>query len=72
MFHNMGFMGMWWLWLIIIIAVLIILVYAINNSKTKFSNFFPEETALNILKKRYAKGEISKDEFEIMKKNLTK
>ena len=34
------------------------------------SNEQQAETALDILKKRYAKGEITQEQFEEMKKNL--
>jgi putative membrane protein len=66
MFHDMSFMGMWWLWLIILLAVIIIMVYMLNNTRSSISN----ETPLAILKKRYAKGEINKQEFEEKKRDL--
>lgn len=66
----MGFMGMWWIWLIII-GVIIILVYLVNNSKQR-SSYLPGESPLEILERRYAKGEINKQEFEEKKKTLLK
>jgi len=56
---------MWILLLVIVIAVVYFLVKLANplsSSKT--------ETPLDILKKRYASGEISQEEFEKMKKDL--
>lgn len=55
-------------WLLVIIGIVYIttlLVGRTNKSNTA-------ETALDILKKRYAKGEITREEFEKMKEDLAK
>ncbi|AZR81099.1 MAG: SHOCT domain-containing protein [Hydrogenovibrio crunogenus] len=67
--HTWGFMGggMWLLWLIFII-VIFLLIKNFNTSSNSASE--QNETALDILKKRYAKGEITKEEFEEQKKTL--
>jgi putative membrane protein len=54
-----------WIILLVLIGVIIYLI----SSKGKLVQH-DEETPLEILKKRYAKGEISKQEFEKMKKDL--
>lgn len=44
-----------------------------QNKKTqdeKGGKFFSNETPMEILKKRYARGDISKEEFDIRKKDL--
>ena len=60
-----GFMWAFW------IAVLIVLFFLIKwIVQQKPSDQQSEESNLDVLKKRYAKGEIDKEEFEQKKKDL--
>jgi len=67
-FHGMG-CGMGLDWIVGVVLLTLItwgIVKAVNsNSKSqKYNN----KSALDVLKERFAKGEISKEEFEEMKK----
>lgn len=65
-----GFFGIGWLVNLIIFGLIIWLVVTIIN-RSKQQHILPKENkALEILKERYAKGEISKEEFEEKKKDL--
>jgi len=71
MFHDWMFGGMFgWIFWIILIGLIIWL--AINQNNRNKQNYQPpqQESAMDILKKRYAKGEISKEEYEQMKKEI--
>lgn len=67
----MGGFGMGWWWIIGII-VLIAVIWPVSQRFNRNNNVTreTEKTALDILKERYARGEITKQEFEERKQDL--
>ena len=64
-------MGFGWIfmvafWALVILGVIYLVKLLAGGTKSNTNN----ESALDILKKRYAKGEISKEEFEARKKDI--
>jgi putative membrane protein len=64
-----GFLG--WLftllfWMLIIVGAVLVVRWLIDQPKSPGSG----EAALDILKRRYAKGEITQEQFEAMKRDL--
>ncbi|MCD6734115.1 MAG: SHOCT domain-containing protein [Burkholderiaceae bacterium] len=60
------------LWWVLVILGIIVLVRLLGRSGTPGSGpaGMPGETALEVLKKRYAKGEIDKAEFEEKRRDI--
>ena len=69
--HMMGYgYGGGFMWLIVLVLVGVVIYFLLQTSKLKGSDGSTTETPLDILKKRYAKGEIDKEEFDRKKKDL--
>ncbi|MHC4791250.1 MAG: SHOCT domain-containing protein [Planctomycetota bacterium] len=76
-----GWGGMW-IFPIIMIVVVIIVLYLIfgrggfrppwQDHNNYYGKTKEPETALDILEKRYVKGEITKEEFEQMRKDISR
>ena len=64
--------GLWFGWIFWIIIIGVVVWLVINQSKYRNVNQINPhlESPLDILKKRYAKGEINKEQFDQMKKDL--
>jgi len=64
--------GEWWMWLMMIIfwaVVIFLIVWGIKRLSER-PGAGGGSSALDIARERYAKGEISHEEFEKIKKNL--
>ena len=68
----MGFGGgfMWILWIVLIGVVIWAVVQAVGSGQRQPPPQPPQKTPLQILEERYARGEISREEFERMKADL--
>jgi putative membrane protein len=76
-YDGMGFGGWWWammlfmalFWIAVIVGIVWLIVYLTRRPATGPGG--PgAETALDILNKRYAKGEISSEEYERVKREI--
>lgn len=61
MFYNHHFIGMHWIWWVVLVTVIILLLFNVIPYRPKRNS---TEDALDILKKRFARGEIEREEFE--------
>jgi putative membrane protein len=68
---GFGFMGFGMLFMAVFwIGIIFLAVWAVREFLPKSEASGRSVSALEIAKARYARGEISKDEFEELKKNL--
>lgn len=64
-----GYMGLGLVfWILIIVGVIMLIKWLVDQGKTTGGE--QQRSAMEILKTRYAKGEITAEEFEEMKKRL--
>jgi putative membrane protein len=69
MHYGFGYGGMF-MWIIFLIVIGLLIYFIVQAQKTKGQTPTHNESPLDILKKRYAKGEIAREEYERLKKDL--
>jgi uncharacterized membrane protein len=66
---GLGYGGEY-MWFMVVVLVVVVVYFLYHVSKSKGFNGNIIETPLDILKRRYAKGEIDKEEFNRKKNDL--
>ncbi len=69
MHYGFGYGGIF-MWIVFLIVIGLLIYFILQSQKTKGRPPAQGESPLDILKKRYAKGEISKEDFDRMKRDL--
>lgn len=71
---NMGWFGgifMVIFWVLLIVLIVLLIRWLLSSGHAGNRDHVGGESALEILKKRYARGEIDKEEFEAKKRDLS-
>jgi len=64
-----GYGGMF-MWIIFLVLIGVVVYFILKSTGSKASQGTLKETPMDILKRRYANGEISRDKFEKMKSDI--
>ena len=71
--YGMGWIGMIIMavfWIAVIVGIVFLIRWLVLSTRAEGHKAPSENSALEILRKRYARGEINKEEFEEKKKDL--
>lgn len=71
--YGMGWFGgiiMIAFWIAVIVGIVLLIRWLVISTRSTGQSTHHEDSALEILKRRYARGEIGKEEFEEKKRDL--
>jgi putative membrane protein len=71
--YGMGWIGMIIMavfWIAVIVGIIFLIRWLVLSARAEGQKAHHEDSAIEILRKRYARGEINKEEFEEKKKDL--